>query len=266
VELRAEEKARPLHACAIMECCDQHEGIEMATMRGWVRTGLILSIFLLPLQVSAEEMEAAFVEGDETFLAGYSCVAPPAGSSAPILCEARISQILPPFYFEIAWHRVEESGERAITRIAIRRQGEAEPFQIISDVESSANSEIENNGFEVMDLNFDGHLDFRLLAQTTTGPNVLYRNWLWSNRDMRFVSHATLDEIVSPEFDPDTQEITSRWRASVAEGGVDIYAWEGGSPVLIHRETDRYEDAGCTRFFYDRIGGRLEPTGEGPCA
>lgn len=238
----------------------------MATMRGWVKTGLILSIFLLPLQVSAEEMEAAFVEGDETFLAGYSCVAPPAGSSAPILCEAPISQILPPFYFEITWQMAEERGERAITRIAIRRQGEAEHFQVISDVESTVNTAIDNNGFEVLDLNFDGYLDFRLLAQTTAGPNVLYRNWLWSSRDMRFVAHAKLDEITSPEFDPDTQEITSRWRASAAEGGVDIYTWEGGEPVLIHRETDRYEGTGCTRFFYDRIGGRLEPTGEGPCA
>src|SRR5690606_41653435 len=98
------------------------------------------------------------------------------------------------------------------------------------------------------------------------GPNALYRNWLWSSRDMRFINHAKLDEIVSPEFDPDTQEITSRWRASAAEGGVDIYVWESGDPVLIHRETDRYDGAGCTRFFYDRIGGRLEPTGEGPCA
>lgn len=238
----------------------------MATMRGWVKTGLILSIFLLPFQVSAEEMEAVFVEGDETFLAGYSCVAPPAGSSAPILCEASISQILPPFYFEIAWKMAEGAGERAITRIAIRRQGETEHFQVISDVESTVNAAIDNNGFEVLDLNFDGYLDFRLLAQTTTGPNVLYRNWLWSGREMRFVNHAKLDEIVSPEFDPDTQEITSRWRASAAEGGMDIYTWEGGEPVLIHRETDRYEGTGCTRFFYDRIGGRLEPTGEGPCA
>jgi hypothetical protein len=260
------KKAVPFHACAIMKRCVQGEGIEMKTMRGWVKTGLIVSFFLLPLHALAEEMETIFVEGDETFLAGYSCAAPPAGSSAPILCEARISQLLPPFYFEIDWQIAAESGERTVTGIAIRRQGEAEPFQTISDVGSSVKPTTDNNGFEVTDLNFDGHLDFRLLAETTAGPNALYRNWLWSSRDMRFINHAKLDEIVSPEFDPDTQEITSRWRASAAEGGVDIYVWESGDPVLIHRETDRYDGAGCTRFFYDRIGGRLEPTGEGPCA
>lgn len=265
--LHAEEKARrSRHAYANMGSCVQREGNEMATMRGWVRTGLLLSFFLLPVQVTAEETETAFVEGDETFLAGYSCVAPPSGSTAPILCEARISQIMPPFYFDIVWHIAGETGERVIDRIAIRRQGEIEPFQTISEVGSGTDPAIRNSGFEVIDLDFDGYLDFRLLAQTTAGPNTLYRNWLWSDRDMRFTGHAKLDEIVSPEFDPDTQEITSRWRASAAEGGVDIYAWEGGEPALIHRETDRHERAGCTRFFYDRIGGRLEPTGEGPCA
>ena len=206
------------------------------------------------------------VPGDETFQAGHTCIAP-GSAAAPITCEARINPVLPPFNFDLAWHMDGERGERVIDTVSIRRQGETEPFQIVADAGSSVMPQIEHNGFETIDVNFDGYLDFRLLAQTTAGPNVLYRNWLWSEEEMLFVDSVPLDEIVSPEFDADTQEIISRWRSSAAEGGVDIYIWEEGAPVLIHRETDRYSgDAQCTRLFYDRIGGELEQTGEGACS
>lgn len=233
-------------------------------MLTWMKRGSLLACLALPLPVLAETT-AMPVDGDETFLPGFTCLAPAAGTDGPIICEALISQVMPPFYFELFWQMDEAAGERAIARIAIRQQGTAEPFQVIGNVDSQTFPDIENNGFEVIDLNFDGYLDFRLLAQTTAGPNVLYRNWLWSPRDQRFDGNQALDEIVSPEFDPDTQEITSRWRSSATEGGVDIHMWEAGAPVVIHRETDRYGERGCTRTFYDRIDGKLEQTGEGRC-
>lgn len=230
-------------------------------MLKWIQRGLLFACLALPLPVLAQTPD----EGDETFLPGFTCIAPASGAAAPIACEARVSQVLPPFYFDLFWQMDEAAGERVMTRIDIRQQAAAEPFQVIENVGSRTFPGIENNGFEVIDLNFDGDLDFRLLAQTTAGPNVLYRNWLWSPRDQRFESNGVLDEIVSPEFDPDTQEITSRWRSSAAEGGVDIYMWDAGVPVVIHRETDRYSERGCTRIFYDRIEGKLEQTGEGRC-
>lgn len=251
-----------------------------------VRSGILICLLLgLPVSALGEEVGASIdavaaeaaadaddrrgrVQGDETFQAGHTCIAPAAGNAAaPIICEARINPVLPPFYFDLASHMDEAMGERVIDTISIRRQGETVPFQTVAEVGSSVMPEIDHNGFETIDVNFDGYLDFRLLAQTTAGPNALYRNWLWSKEDMRFVESAPLDAIVSPEFDADTQEIVSRWRSSAAEGGVDIHIWEEGRPVLIHRETDRYDgDAKCTRLFYDRIGDKLEQTGEGACS
>ncbi|MBO6678088.1 MAG: hypothetical protein JJ962_05790 [Parvibaculum sp.] len=255
-------------------------------MFGLFRSSVLVCLLLgLPASAFAQEVGAsvdavateaaagadsrrARVQGDETFLAGHTCIAPgPVADTGPIVCEARINPVLPPFYFDIAWHMDAEMDERVIDTVSIRRQGENEPFQSFSDVGSSVVPQIEHNGFETIDVNFDGYLDFRLLAQTTAGPNTLYRNWLWSEEEMHFVESAPLDAIVSPEFDADTQEIVSRWRSSAAEGGIDIYIWEEGKPVLIHRETDRYSGEGqCTRLFYDRIGGRLEQTGEGACS
>lgn len=207
------------------------------------------------------------VMGDETFQGGFTCLAP-AGSAdtGPIVCESQINPVLPSFYFTLAWHLDRESGDRVIEGISIRHKGKAEPFQVISDIAARAPAGIGNAGFEMVDVDFDGYLDMRLLAETSAGPNTLYRNWLWSQEASRFVDNPALDEIVSPEFDPETQEILSRWRSNATEGGVDVYTWDDGTPVMIHRETDSYDGPSrCTRTFYDRIDGEMHKTGEGSC-
>jgi len=174
-----------------------------------VRFGVLICLLLgLPASASGEEVGAAIdavaaeaaadadgrrgrVPGDETFQAGHTCIAPSSGNdAAPIVCEARINPVLPPFYFDLAWHMDEGMGERVVDSVTIRRQGETEPFQTFETVGSSVMPEIDHNGFETIDVNFDGYLDFRLLAQTTAGPNALYRNWLWSDEEMRFSENA----------------------------------------------------------------------------
>lgn len=251
-------------------------------MVGRVRfCGVFAMLLVLPVVAAAQEdiggiaAEAAAeadrhrarVTGDETFQGGFACLAPAgAADTGPIVCESQINPVLPSFYFTLSWHLDRTTGDRVIEGISIRHKGKAEPFQVISDIGTHAPPETDNGGFEMIDVNFDGYLDIRLLARTTAGPNALYRNWLWSDEGAHFVANPALDEIVSPEFDPETQEILSRWRSSAAEGGVDVYAWEEGRPVLIHRETDIYDGPSrCTRSFFDRIGGELQKTGEGSC-
>lgn len=252
--------------------CISISSIALLAAAGLPMAGPLQAQSMEPMdEVAAEAAASAAatrenVRGDETFQGAYTCL-PPAGEAdtAPIVCEGRINPLLPHFYFSLSWH-LDEFGDRAVDRIEIRRKGEVEPFQIIEQAGSHAAAMIPNNGFELIDVNFDGYHDLRLIAEGAAGPNVLYRNWLWSEDDGRFVPNAALDEIVSPEFDPDTQEIVSHWRSSAAEGGVDIHAWEEGVPVLIHRETDEYAGpSSCTRTFYDRIDGELQQTGTGAC-
>lgn len=247
--------------------------LALAATGGFVLAGSAAAQPAEPMDAVAVEAAAGAdttrenVRGDETFQGAYTCV-PPSGAAdtAPIVCEGRINPVLPELYFSLSWH-LDEAGDRTVDRIEIRRKGELDAFQTIEEAGSHAAGQIPNNGFELIDVNFDGYHDLRLIAQGTAGPNVLYRNWLWSEDEGRFVANGKLDEIVSPEFDPDTQEIVSRWRSSAAEGGVDIYTWDEGAPVLIHRETDSYAGpSSCTRIFYDRIDGELRETGTGACS
>lgn len=210
---------------------------------------------------------AAEPVGDETFEGGFTCLKPSGKTdTAPIICQSEINPSLPSFDFSLVWHDDRTQATRVLDRIEIRRKGEPQPFQILSHVESSLTPDIPNNGFELLDLNFDGYLDLRVMRFTPAGPNTPYQNWLWSKEDGKFIANAGLDEITSPQFDAESQEIVSRWRGSAAEHGADVYSYDGSAPVIIHRETDKFGDDGaCLRTFYDRIEDELRKTGTGPC-
>ena len=184
------------------------------------------------------------VTGDETFQGGFTCrPSESAAGAGPIVCQSRINPVLPAFLFGLEWYLDPETGERVVTGISIRREGQAEPFQVIAGLEARTVPEIGNGGFEIIDMDFDGYLD------------------------MRLIESVLLDEIVTPEFDPETREIVSRWRSSAAEGGVDVYAWDEGAPVMIHREIDRFEGPSrCTRTYFDRIDDEMRETGSGSCS
>ncbi|MES1989330.1 MAG: hypothetical protein V4441_00060 [Pseudomonadota bacterium] len=201
--------------------------------------------------------------GDETFEGGFFCDDP--ALDVPLICQSTINPSLPPFEMKLTRHVDSASGASIIDRIDITRKGETAPFQTIAPVESNVPSSIEHNGFELADLNFDGFLDMRVVRFVPAGPNMPYQNWLWSEADGKFLANPGLDDITSPKFDADAQEINSEWRSSVSESGADVYTYDGTTPVLIHRETDTYAGSTCTRTFYDRIEDELKKTGTGPC-
>lgn len=205
--------------------------------------------------------------GDETFEGSFSCLAlSPNADAGSVVCRSEINPGLPPLALTLIWHADAVSREHVLDRIDIRRADETEPFQTISDVGARLAPEVENAGFEMLDLNFDGFLDIRVTRVTPAGASAPFRNWLWSKEDGRFAANPPLDEIASPEFDAESQEIVSRWRANAAEHGTDVYSYEGATPVLVHRESDRLGAGGaCQRTFYDRIDDELKKTGTGAC-
>ena len=216
----------------------------------------------------AAESSRSGVAGDVNFVGEYSCLpVVEIGAEQETVCDSRISQTLPPFRFVLRGHADKESAEKLVEQILIYKDRTAAPFQTLDDVGSRVSDDIAQNGFEIRDMNFDGYLDLRIITSSPAAQNVSYRNWLWSESDERFHTNPALDGIISPDFDPDTQEVISRWRASAAEGGVDVYVWEGDQLRLIHRELDRYSDNGsCNRLFYDLIDGEMRKTGEGDCS
>jgi len=228
---------------------------------------LFLGLALATVSLVSPYAETVSPVGDETFEGGFSC----AGLDAPlpkiaVQCRSNINPALPAFVFTLVGHRDQASGVNILDHIDIARSGETTPFQTISPVNSSVPENVASFGFEAIDLNFDGYLDMRVVSFLPAGPNIPYENWIWSNARGKFIASPELDKITSPQFDADTQEITSHWRSSAAEQGTDVYAYDGATPVLIHRETDTYSPSGsCSRIYYDQIDDELRKTGTGAC-
>lgn len=233
-------------------------------MRGLLSQGLFVAVVWTFASV-AGLAHANEPVGDETFEGTFNCLKPTNDAdTAPILCQSQINPAYPTFDFTLVWHSDKATGERVLDRIDMRRAGDTQPFETLTGIASKLPPAIANNGFEVLDLNFDGFLDMRVMRLAPAGESMSYQNWLWSTDEGKFVAAPGLDGIVSPKFDADDQEIVSH----MTDGGAkttDVYAYDGITPVLIHREIDKSGAGSCLRTFYDRVEDELRKTGTGAC-
>lgn len=169
---------------------------------------------------------------------------PASGSGGPAL-EATLHPDLPSYTFRLVGQPMDEAAETFEgTAIEIRRGGEAEPVQVIEDLAVEAPLGDGSAGMEVVDMNFDGYGDLRVVEFLTPGPNVPYLNWLFDPGSRRFVASPELDEITSPTFDAATRQIRSEWRDGPATYGTDVYEVVEGRPVLVGKERREYTESG----------------------
>lgn len=235
----------------------------------------LLTIFVLgaatgsarPLDTAASESSAIGNDnGEDESPVGYSCDPDPGGGMAPIICTGAIDPASSLMQFSLDWHHEAGPDERVIDAITITDRLTARPIQIIKPVASRAPMSLVANGFEFIDMNFDGYADLRLVKTTTAGSNVYYSNWLWSPEQEIFVKDDALDALSSPSFDAEMQEVSARNRSSAADYQTDFYAYDGPELVLTHRESDHYfSGTPCQRTYFDRIGDDWKETGTGPC-
>lgn len=211
----------------------------------------------------AEEADPGAEEGE--FDVDYLCrtldETPP---GEPLLCTASIGPGAPDVEVALFWQR--EDYSLLIDRIEIAREGEAEPFQSIDPVASRALPDMETNGFEMLDMNFDGYLDMRIIEFLPAGPNIPYLHWLWSPESGRFVSAGFLNELGYTEFDEEERTVFAPWRSSAAEMGEDTYVYEAGKLKQTGRTMRRYTDDGaCTQTSYEAVDGQLIKSASGAC-
>lgn len=159
--------------------------------------------------------------------------------------QASIHPDLPGFSFTLVGQPADQVAETILVKkIEIRRRGELEPVQVIEDLETETPVTEHSRGFEVVDMNFDGYGDIRIVEFLPPGPNVPYLNWLFDPTSERFVGSPELNEISSPKFDAKARHIRSEWRDGAARYGIDIYEVIEGRPVLAQQELREYSEPG----------------------
>lgn len=86
--------------------------------------------------------------------------------------------------------------------------------------------------FRAVDVNFDGSADLQVCAGTP-GNTVPCYFWLWDGAKERYVYGFTLQGVT---VDPEKKTLTSVYRDSPEQYGLDTYEWQDGALVMIGSE------------------------------
>ncbi len=89
--------------------------------------------------------------------------------------------------------------------------------------------------FQLIDLNFDGFVDFGFPSSSTccSGNNVINETWTFDETNNNFVYNKTLSEIPIWNLKRDSKAVESGWHMGVNDFGKYIYQWVGDSLVLV---------------------------------
>jgi len=157
----------------------------------------------------------------------------------------RIHAQLPEFVFTLVGDQLSESKDTLhVKKIEVRRGVSSEPIQVIEGLDTATPISSNLPALAVLDMNFDGYGDIRLVESQPAGPNIPYLNWLFEPGSGRFVESPALNAITSPEFDPENRKIRSNWRDGATRYGTDVYVVEKDGPVLVRKELKVYKAPG----------------------
>lgn len=94
---------------------------------------------------------------------------------------------------------------------------------------------------EVVDANFDGHMDFGVKRFQGNQPTYWYF-WIWDEEAGQFVEEPAFREISCPRFNPETEVIDGFARYSGGGDGLtSFYRWENGELVCVRRIETGYD-------------------------
>lgn len=126
---------------------------------------------------------------------------------------------------------------RHVTRIEVRRKGEASTYQMLNDFSSEVQV---NEDVIVEDLNFDGYPDIRLLQYLPSDSNIPFYYWLYEPTSGKFIRNKSMEKITSLAIDRENRYLLSQWTKSKTHVGTDFYRYKGNRLVLVRREIQQY--------------------------
>ncbi len=157
----------------------------------------------------------------------------------------RIHADLPPVRFTLLTDGSPTSeGVLRISAIEIRHGNASAVAQRIAGLRTETPVIAGSPPLELLDMNFDGYTDVRLIESRPAGPNLPYLNWLYDPASGKFVESAALNAITAPRFDADKRELRSEWRDGANIYGTDVHGFRDGKLLPLRREAKFYQRAG----------------------
>jgi hypothetical protein len=137
-----------------------------------------------------------------------------------------------------------DSGVLQVRAISVQREGEAQPLQRIDGLDTQTPVVDGQPLVELLDMDFDGLADLRLVAERPAGPNTPYLHWLWNATSQRFTANAALDTLTAPRFDAAKRQVVATWRDGPARYGEDTHVWRDGQLQPLQRSERVYSAPG----------------------
>jgi hypothetical protein len=89
--------------------------------------------------------------------------------------------------------------------------------------------------FKIEDMNFDNHIDFRMIKSIPAEYTFPYLYWIYNNETELFEQNTEYEIIISPEFNYQKKTITSNWCGYLRDCYTDYYNLIDGIPTLFER-------------------------------
>lgn len=150
---------------------------------------------------------------------------------------------LPQFRFDMRMYFNKKTDGYSVDTITVSDSETGETIQTISIPELSSLGatripDIEDHGFSLEDVNFDGYLDIRLFDRTNGNYRLEWIYLVWDPEASRFVHDPRLNEISLATFDQEKQLIYGMERGSAVDHYYYTYQYIDGVPTLIDYEED----------------------------
>jgi len=128
--------------------------------------------------------------------------------------------------------------DTSVTTITIKQVKDKKIIQTIYPGENKFHFAYAEDCFELIDMNFDGNEDFRLLTYSK-GMNTSYLYWLYDPLKQKFIENKQLEEITSADFDKKNKRIFSSWKGGAGYFGNEVYTYTNGKYNLIESREDQ---------------------------
>lgn len=163
---------------------------------------------------------------------------------------AKINDKLPEFNFNIIG-RFDKNEDFIPLHVEIRNVSDGKFMQKLIVSDNSGYSQMEDI-VQLVDLNFDGYLDLRILLNAGATGNDWYDSFIYDPLSGKFKHNKVLSKMSALKVDADSKQLTSYYSGGACEENWDYYKFVKGNLVLIKSqwtEIDRRRDNECSNGF-----------------
>ncbi len=174
-------------------------------------------------------------------------------------CKFRINAELPLFAFHLAGQADNSLGSILITDAATGTvvqtiENSTDPGQIMPAAVTDV--------LAVVDADFDGYNDLRILNNCGATGNCSYDFYLYDPKSHQFAHNEFLSSLTTPSFDSTKKQVTTSSNSSAADWERDTYQFKDGRYTLMRQEQSVWDrdKKSVTENTYELRDGKMQLT------